>query len=156
MHLRHRCPDAESWVVLLYDSTFSTTVWRLYGGAKGLAMWYYIQKSWVCGTPKKIQPHVHRSRPWIPGPLTKIVQGWPQLWANSRALIGIFGQSVGPSLAIWANPVQCSFKGEPSDLLECVGRQTEGQPRTHGILASPEDDRRPRLPAAPQSAPTDP
>jgi endonuclease/exonuclease/phosphatase family metal-dependent hydrolase len=24
----------------LYDSTFSRTVWRLYGGAKGLAMWY--------------------------------------------------------------------------------------------------------------------
>ena len=27
--------------VSLYDSTFSRTVWRLYGGAKGLAMWYY-------------------------------------------------------------------------------------------------------------------
>jgi hypothetical protein len=25
----------------LYDSTFSRTVWRLYGGAKGLVMWYY-------------------------------------------------------------------------------------------------------------------
>jgi hypothetical protein len=24
----------------LYDSTFSRTVWRLYGGAKGLVMWY--------------------------------------------------------------------------------------------------------------------
>ena len=24
----------------LYDSTFSITVWRLYGGPKGLVMWY--------------------------------------------------------------------------------------------------------------------
>ena len=40
---------------------------------------------------------------------TKIVQGWPKLWANVRALIGIFSQSVGPSLAIWANPVQFSL-----------------------------------------------
>jgi hypothetical protein len=31
------------------------------------------------------------------------------LWANFRDLIGIFSQSVGPSLAIWANPVQFSF-----------------------------------------------
>ena len=35
-------------------------------------------------------------------PCTKIAQGWPKLWANFRALIGIFGQSVGPRLAIWA------------------------------------------------------
>ena len=40
---------------------------------------------------------------------TKIVQGWPKLWADFRALIGIFSQIVGPSLAIWANPVQFSF-----------------------------------------------
>jgi hypothetical protein len=26
--------------VSLYDSTFSRTVWWLYGGAKGLAAWY--------------------------------------------------------------------------------------------------------------------
>jgi hypothetical protein len=25
----------------LHDLTFSRTVWRLYGGAKGLVMWYY-------------------------------------------------------------------------------------------------------------------
>jgi hypothetical protein len=43
------------------------------------------------------------------GTHTKIVQGWPKLWANFMALIGIFSQSVGPSLAIWANPVQFSF-----------------------------------------------
>ena len=32
-----------------------------------------------------------------------------ELWANFRALIGIFSQSVGPSLAIWANPARPSF-----------------------------------------------
>ena len=31
------------------------------------------------------------------------------MWANFRALIGIFSQTVGPSLAIWVNPVQFSF-----------------------------------------------
>jgi hypothetical protein len=42
--------------------------------------------------------------------LTKIAQGWPKLWASFRALIGmIFSQTVGPSLAIWVNPVQFSF-----------------------------------------------
>ena len=40
---------------------------------------------------------------------TKIVKGWPNFWANFRARIGIFSQSVGPSLAIWVNPVQNSF-----------------------------------------------
>jgi hypothetical protein len=43
-------------------------------------------------------------------PRTKIAQSWPKLWANFRALIGIFSQSVGPSLAIWANPVQLSLR----------------------------------------------
>ena len=41
---------------------------------------------------------------------TKIAQGWPKLWANFRALVGIFSQSIGPSLAIWADPVQFSSK----------------------------------------------
>jgi hypothetical protein len=40
--------------------------------------------------------------------------GWPTLWANFRALIGIFSQSVGPSLAIWANPVQFSLNCSPA------------------------------------------
>ena len=40
---------------------------------------------------------------------TEVVQGWPKLWANFIALIGIFSQSVGPSLAVWANPVHFSF-----------------------------------------------
>ena len=31
------------------------------------------------------------------------------MWVNIKALIGIFSQNVGPSLAIWANPVQLSF-----------------------------------------------
>jgi hypothetical protein len=43
-------------------------------------------------------------------PQTKIIQGWPKFWGNFKALIGIFSQIVGPSLAIWANPVQFSFQ----------------------------------------------
>ena len=43
------------------------------------------------------------------GPPTKVVQGWPKLRANFRAVLGIFSQSVGPSLAIWANPVHFSL-----------------------------------------------
>jgi hypothetical protein len=31
----------------LYDSTFSRTVWRLYGGAKDLVVWYYLQAGQV-------------------------------------------------------------------------------------------------------------
>jgi hypothetical protein len=60
-----------------------------------------------------VEIHVERA---VPGatlgkvpPGTEIVQGWPKLWANFRALVGIFSQSVGPSIAIWANPVQFSF-----------------------------------------------
>ena len=30
-------------------------------------------------------------------------------WANFRALIEIFSKNVGPSIAIWASPVQFSF-----------------------------------------------
>ena len=29
----------------IHDSTFSRTVWRLYGGAKGLVVWYYITRN---------------------------------------------------------------------------------------------------------------
>ena len=32
------------------------------------------------------------------------------MWANFKALIGIFSQSVGPSLAIWANLVQFTLE----------------------------------------------
>jgi hypothetical protein len=42
---------------------------------------------------------------------TKSVQGWPELWASVRALIGIFSQIFRPSLAIRANPVHFSFWG---------------------------------------------
>jgi hypothetical protein len=34
------------------------------------------------------------------------------LWANSRDLIGIFIQITGPSLSVWANPVQFSLNGQ--------------------------------------------
>ena len=50
------------------------------------------------------------SEPVHPEVKTKIAQDWPKLRANFRALIWIFSQSVGPSLASWANPVQFSFK----------------------------------------------
>ena len=36
--------------------------------------------------------------------------GLAKSWANFRTLIVIFIQSVGPSLAIWANPVQFSLQ----------------------------------------------
>jgi hypothetical protein len=39
----------------------------------------------------------------------KTVQGWPKLWADFKARIWTFSQSVKPSLTIWANPAQFSF-----------------------------------------------
>jgi hypothetical protein len=60
--------------------------------------------------------------------LTKIVQGWPKLWANFMDLIGIFSQNVGPSLAIWANPMQFSLlarhlvRGRVAERLELVAQ----------------------------------
>jgi hypothetical protein len=55
--------------------------------------------------------------------LTKIVQGLPKLWANVRALIEIFSQSVGASLGIGANPVKILLLGEErhSDSSEHLG-----------------------------------
>ena len=45
--LKARYPKLADWQLVetyqgasLYDSTFSRAVWRLYGGAKGLVMWY--------------------------------------------------------------------------------------------------------------------
>jgi hypothetical protein len=46
--------------------------------------------------------------------ITKSLQGWPKLWASFKDLIWIFSQSVGLSLAIWANLVQFSFMKLPS------------------------------------------
>ena len=51
---------------------------------------------------------------------TKTVQGWPKLWANFRALIGIFGQSVGPSLAMWVNRVSPFKNGQANLFLESI------------------------------------
>jgi hypothetical protein len=73
-------------VLPLHPNPFSF-IWRFSHPCGG--------RAWRCGL--------------IARPLTKIVQGWPKFWANFRALIGIFSQSVGPSLAIWANPVKFSF-----------------------------------------------
>jgi hypothetical protein len=57
---------------------------------------------------------------------TKIVQGWSKLLANFKALIGIFSQSVGPSLAIWANPVQFSFSSPRRPRRSVPTRLVEG------------------------------
>ena len=35
------CVETCARKISLYDPTFSRTVWGLYGGAKGLAVWYY-------------------------------------------------------------------------------------------------------------------
>ena len=48
-------------------------------------------------------------QPRASAPSNETAQGWPKLWANFKALVGICSQSVGPSPAIWANPVQFSF-----------------------------------------------
>ena len=39
--------------VSFYDSTFSRTVWRLYGGAKGLVMWYYLRRPAVSRSSRR-------------------------------------------------------------------------------------------------------
>ena len=75
-----------------------------------------------------------RLTPWLTpanAPVTKLVKGWPKLWANFRSLIGIFSQSV----AIWANPVQFSFAG---------GRDLRLQARHAAALAADDPLRRAR------------
>jgi hypothetical protein len=54
--------------------------------------------------------HCIRSGVWL-SPATKIVQGWPKFWPSFRARKGIFGQSVGPSVAIWASLTPFSRTG---------------------------------------------
>ena len=85
---------------------------------------------------EKVSPsftwHVHALPAHPQTPVTKIVQGWPKLWANFRALIGIFSQTFGPSLAIWANPVQFSLvlsevrHNHAADAIEARRRRDEG------------------------------
>jgi hypothetical protein len=53
-------------------------------------------------------------------PQTKLVQGWPKLWANFRALVGIFSHTVGSSRAIGANPAQFSFQDRPNRFAEAA------------------------------------
>jgi hypothetical protein len=50
----------------LYDPTFSRTIWRLYGGAKGLVMWYYsederaeLRREWFLKLATKPAQQVH-------------------------------------------------------------------------------------------------
>ena len=70
----------------------------------------------------------------------KNVQGWLKLWANFT-LIGIFSQSVGPSLAIWASPVRFSFSGNtpprrrrPFRSADCPCRQHTTHLRVRSVL----------------------
>jgi hypothetical protein len=48
--------------VSLYDSTFSRTVWRLYGGSKGLVMWYYHLQLGQRAARRPRDGDVHRHR----------------------------------------------------------------------------------------------
>jgi hypothetical protein len=45
----------------------------------------------------------------VAGLWMKVVQGRPELRASVKTLMEIFSESVGPSLAIWTNPVQFSL-----------------------------------------------
>ena len=78
---------------------------------------------------------------------TKIVEGWPKFWANFGALIGIFSQSVGPSLAIWANPVQFSFCTFKPSRVRCNNRPTLDPRRGATLCRSPCSARTPRAKA---------
>ena len=72
---------------------------------------------------------------------------WPKLWANFSALIlGIFSQSFGASLAIWANPPRFrspppwGLTQDPPGPARCVTRtggtdQTAGRRPTRALLA---------------------
>jgi hypothetical protein len=67
---------------------------------------------------------------------TKIVQGWPKLWAKFTDLIGIFSQSVGPNLAISANPVQFKVRGAKM-ILPPLSRSAAPPWHSLGSLARP-------------------
>jgi hypothetical protein len=84
----------------LYEPTFSRTVWRLYGGARGLVMGRAPSPRRPGPRPRRTRPRCPRAQRSAPTPRhpshsgrqarkTKIVQGWPKLRANFRALIGI-------------------------------------------------------------------
>ena len=51
------------------------------------------------------------------------------MWANFRALIGIFSQIIGPSLASWANPVQYFVPCKDADDVTGPARVLEAAPR---------------------------
>ena len=72
------------------------------------AQWSFVSLSTLSGDGRLMTDCGHSN---LPSRGTKIVQGWPRLWANFRARIGIFKQSVGPSPVIWANPVRLYLLG---------------------------------------------
>jgi hypothetical protein len=78
----------------------------------------------VLPPPGMLPPGDPTALPQVPAAgvrITRIVQDWPKLWANFKTLIWIFSQSVGPSLAIWANPVRFSFMCLPSSPSALLG-----------------------------------
>jgi hypothetical protein len=94
----HKCCSglgpAESRPQLLFLSGFFNDSLPTLPPAEQLAV------LWADGAPR-CAPQGRRPN----GRRTKIVRGWPKLWANFGALMGTFSQSSGPSLAIRANPV---------------------------------------------------
>ena len=59
--------------------------------------------------------------------ITKIVQGWPKLWANFRALIGVLSKSVGPASQFGPNPVQFFVAELWRNQARCAAAQDEGR-----------------------------
>ena len=76
----------------------------------------YVRQRYMWGPCTRRAPRLSLQ---CAAPATKTAQGWPKLWANFRALIGIFGQRVGPSLAI---------RGKLRDSAVYVKSNCTGQP----------------------------
>ena len=74
----------------------------------------YTSQKIPVSSPSLASPHTFASRA---PPKRKSYRVGPKLWANCRALIGIFSQSVGPSLAI------CRRQGHMRPL--CAARVTQ-------------------------------
>jgi hypothetical protein len=114
----------------LYNSTFSRAVWRPYGGAKRLAMWYYLAEArddrLLHDAPAVVvREHlapapaaVGRTRALSRGSraAARIRTGEPTLWkvkcaglsqswASVQTLTGMLGRTAGPACELWASPV---------------------------------------------------
>ena len=102
--------------ISLYDSTFSRAVWRPYGGAEGLVVWYQVLQLTMASRlstaalallPRCALPRDHGSFAEDHGPRWPEASGWPQgpsqlthLWRLSVGVVhtwyvnipGILGQ----------------------------------------------------------------